>query len=230
MDVEQKELTFFGKIAAGVTHEMRNVLAIINESNGLMSDLLEMAKDSSFPYRDKFLRSISKIEAQVRRGVAISGNFNHFAHSMDNPIANVDLNEIVEQTVALARRFAGLKNIELQASPSSDPVFLITSPFRLQMALTKAVEAGIAYLPEGGVIELQVDGARDCPCVYVNFDTPGGCTAEFREAISTFRTWQDLLELSVQLDTAVEWRSEADGIRLALPKSLQGRAAPVSPN
>jgi signal transduction histidine kinase len=228
MDVEQKELAFFGKIAAGMTHEMRNVLAIINESNGLMSDLLAMAKDSSFPYRDKFLRSISKIEAQVKRGVVISGNFNRFAHSMDNPIANIDLNELVEQTVALAQRFARLKNIELQACLSSEPVFLVTFPFRLQMALTKAVEAGIACLPEGGVIELQVDAGRDCPFVYVNFNTPGANSAEFREAISTFLTWQDFLELSVQLDASVEWRKEADGICITLPKALHSKA-PIGP-
>jgi signal transduction histidine kinase len=221
--VEQKELAFFGKIAAGVTHEIRNVLAIINESNGLMSDLLTMAKDSSFPYRDKFLRSISKIDAQVRRGVEITGNFNRFAHSMDNPTANIDLNEIVEQTVALAQRFARLKNIELQASVSVEPVFLITFPFRLQMALTKAIEAGIAFLPAGAVIVLRVDGDRGFPCVYVSFNIPGGWTAEFIEAISAISTWREFLELSVQLDAAIEWRNEAEGFFIALPKSLQGR-------
>jgi signal transduction histidine kinase len=221
--VEQKELAFFGKIAAGVTHEIRNVLAIINESNGLMGDLLAMAKDGPLPNRDKFLRSISKIEAQVRRGVEITGKFNRFAHSVDNPVASVDLNEIVEQTVALAQRFAALKNIELRASFSSEPALLVTFPFRLQMALTRAIEAGIAYMSEGGVIALGVGSAKVPPIVTISFDVAGANNCEFKEAIMAFQIWQDLLELTEQLDAELDWCDESEGFSISLPKSLNGK-------
>lgn len=218
--MEQKELAFFGRIAAGVTHEIRNVLAIINESNGLMSDLLAMAKDSPFPHRDRFLRSISKIEAQIRRGVEITGNFNRFAHSVDNPTVNINLNEVVEQTIALARRFAGLKKIELQASLYAEPVFLVTFPFRLQMALTKGIDSGLAYLPEGGVIALQVYGARECPCVGISLNVPGGRNAEFRKAITALSIWQDFLESAAQLGAVIDWPDAVDEFCIVLPKSL----------
>ena len=89
-----------------------------------------------------------------------------------------------------------MSNIELQASVCEAPVFLITFPFRLQMALTKAIEAGIAYLPDGGLIEFQVDGARECPCVAISFKVPGGWTAEFREAIAVLGVWQDFSRIS----------------------------------
>jgi signal transduction histidine kinase len=222
--VEQKELAFFGKIAAGVTHEIRNVLAIINESNGLMSDLLTMAKDSPFPNKDRFLRSILKIEAQVRRGVEITGKFNRFAHSVDNPIAKVDLNEIVEQSVALARRFAGLKNIELRASISGRPVLLVTSPFLLQMVLTGVVEAGITYLPAGGAIAFEIDSDRERPTVIVNFDIPGGPDLEMRGAVKTLGIWQDVVELAAQLGATIAWSEESGGIGLSLPTELQETA------
>ena len=39
IEVKADELAFFGKIAAGVTHELKNVLAVIKESNGLMARL-----------------------------------------------------------------------------------------------------------------------------------------------------------------------------------------------
>ena len=221
--MEEKELAFFGKIAAGVTHEIRNVLAIINESNGLMGDLLAMSKDSPFPNKDRFLRSISKIEAQVQRGVVISSQFNRFAHSVDNPCANIDLNEIVEQTVSLAQRFARLSNIELQVSVCKDPVSLITFPFRLQMALTKAIEAGIAYLPAGGVIHLQIDGARECPCVCMSFKAPDGGTGGFREAITALDVWREFFESTAQLDAVIEWHDGVMGFSISLPKSLHGK-------
>ena len=115
--MKSDELAFFGKIAAGVTHELKNVLAIINESNGLMDDLFEMLGDVPFPHREKFQRSVKKIEEQVRRGVEITSGFNRFAHSIDYPGADVDLNSIVTQTVSLARRFAALQNVELKRNP-----------------------------------------------------------------------------------------------------------------
>ena len=37
-DNENGEIVFFGKITAGITHEMKNVLAIIKESSGLVED------------------------------------------------------------------------------------------------------------------------------------------------------------------------------------------------
>ncbi len=44
------ETAFMGKITAAITHEMKNVLAIIKESAGLMEDLLSVAKDDSFQH------------------------------------------------------------------------------------------------------------------------------------------------------------------------------------
>lgn len=108
--MKAKELAFFGKIAASVTHELRNVLAVINESNGLMADYLAMMREAPFPHREKFQRSVQKIEEQVRRGVEITSRFNRFAHSMDHAYADIDLNAIATQTVSLAQRLAALRN------------------------------------------------------------------------------------------------------------------------
>ncbi len=218
--MEQKGLAFFGKIAAGVTHELRNVLAVINESSGLMSDLLAMAKDIPFPNRDRFLRSLSRIEAQVLRGVEITGEFNRFAHSVDNPVASIDLNEIVQRTVALAKRFAALKNIELQALSSGGPVVVLVSPFLLQMVLTCIVEAAIQHLPGGGAIVLGVDSARGRPAVNIDCGISGSGVCEFREAVAALDTWRDVIELGTQMDAVVEWDNEA-GLSLSLPESVK---------
>jgi len=88
---ETKEAAFMGRITAGVTHEMKNVLAIIKESAGLMEDLLALSKDASFPHREKFSSVLSKIRNQVARGVDISTRLNAFAHSPDRRPADVDL-------------------------------------------------------------------------------------------------------------------------------------------
>ena len=43
---EEAGLRFFGMMTASVSHEIKNVLAIINENAGLMSDLTQMMMKS----------------------------------------------------------------------------------------------------------------------------------------------------------------------------------------
>jgi hypothetical protein len=44
---ENRKAAFMGRITAGVTHEMKNVLAIIKESAGLMEDFLKISQDAA---------------------------------------------------------------------------------------------------------------------------------------------------------------------------------------
>lgn len=207
--MEGEELAFFGKVAAGVTHELKNVLAIINEANGLMADLMGMAKDVPLPFRDRFVRSIGKIEDQVRRGVEITGKFNRFSHSMDNPVADVELNEITLQTVALAERFARLKYIRLEWDPSGQAVVLgKTNAFRLQMALTRGIEALMAAMPSPGAIRLAVrnDTTRPGMDISCKPDTPGEVIS--RETMFAAPEWQTFESSVALIGAEVLWRDD----------------------
>lgn len=213
--MESRELAFFGKIAAGVTHELRNVLAIINESNGLMGDLIAMSKTMTFPHQDRFLRSITKIEQQVRRGVEITGKFNRFSHSMDHPVVSVDLNEIVELTVALAQRFARLKNVELIHEACSKPVLILTNPFRLQMVLTKAVDCCIATMEGTGIVVLQVQEDAARPSLDIRCETALRSTVALKDALRGFPAWQEFEELASALGAVIEWtEATSEGLRI----------------
>jgi hypothetical protein len=202
--LKANELAFFGKIAAGVTHELKNVLAIINESNGLMADILGMQKDAPSAYREKFDRSIKKIEQQVRRGTEITSRFNRFAHSMDYPLADADLNTIATQTVALAQRFAALQNVELKGVVCNCPMMLFTNAFRVQMALTRAIEAFIRCMSGSGSILMTV---REGPgSAGLDFYFEGeSCGKVNSGALEQFTEWQDFEELASILDIHYQW-------------------------
>ena len=129
-----------GRITAGMTHEIRNVYAIIRESSGLMEDILSMTPEGSFKHREKFLHVISTIQEQVNRGVELATQLNRFAHSMDETLADVDLDEQVTHTVLLMQRFARLKQVGLKIQPSEIKVVCRTDPFRLQMVLAACID------------------------------------------------------------------------------------------
>jgi len=167
-----KELAFFGRITAGFTHEMKNILAIIKESSGLMEDLLSLTKDAPFAHWDRFSRRVVVIQQQVQRGVELAARLNRFAHSADERIALIDLNDLAAQMAKLSERFAHLRDIGLRASPADSSVTLTTSPVQLQMAVFTLMESCWNHLPAGCEIELKVEQREQNPCMIIR------CTGE----------------------------------------------------
>src|SRR6056300_574517 len=152
--LKRKELAFFGKITAGITHEIKNVLAIIQESSGLMEDILDITENGTFPHKNKFIKSLNRIHGQIQRGIDISSRLNRFAHSPDHSPASLDLNEITEQMILLASRFTRLKNVVLESSPSDPPLIIKSDPVSLEVALFESIEILLSVIGSGGRITL----------------------------------------------------------------------------
>jgi C4-dicarboxylate-specific signal transduction histidine kinase len=153
--MREQETAFIGKITAGVTHEFMNVLATIRENSGLMEDLLALCRETSFPHREKFAKTLITIQKQVNRGMEISARLNNFAHSMDEPKARVELHELLDQLTFLVQRFARLKQVQLTVNPVEPPLAICIDLFRLQLILVACVEYCLDHTASGGVITLQ---------------------------------------------------------------------------
>jgi len=139
-------LAFFGGIVAGQSHEITNVLNIINELAGLERDLLEGAAAGRPVDIEKLLEITDKIEAQVRRGVIIVSHVSRFAHSTDLPVAVFDLGEVLEEVLFLAERIARLGRAELSSELPAKPISMEGSPFRVQQVVFTCIDIVLAAL------------------------------------------------------------------------------------
>jgi nitrogen fixation/metabolism regulation signal transduction histidine kinase len=152
----EKNLAFFGVIAAGVSHEMRNVLSIVGEYAGLLDDLLAAAERGKPVDPEKLKRLSTKITRQVKKGTEAMERFSYFAHAADQQTASVDLNAVARNVVGLAERKARLVGCTLQSSLPDEPMETVTDPFSLQ----HAVFAGIRWMLEsparGQIVTIQV--------------------------------------------------------------------------
>jgi len=153
--MSNKEIEFIGKITAGVTHEINNVLASIKEISGLLEDLISMSSNESFPYKEKFMNAIPKIQEQVKRGVNLTTQLNKFSHLTDKPKADIELNEFLTHLVFLTERFARIKNIELLLIPSDERIQISTLPISLQMVVYNCVASLLYGSSAGGKIIIQ---------------------------------------------------------------------------
>ncbi len=162
-------LQFFGKVSASISHELKNVLAIINENAGLLEDLSFAARRGSAIDPDRLERTVHNFSKQIRRADEILRNMNRFAHSVDQFEAQVDLGELAGLVAQLAGRKAAMAKILIETTSPDAPVVLATNPFLLENLLWLCLEFAIAnsasgtkvhLTPEktGGAAVLHIDG------------------------------------------------------------------------
>jgi len=217
---ENTEIIFFGRITAGITHEMKNVLAIIKESSGLMEDLMLLDRDSAFPHSDRMMRALATIKEQVQRGVDLTVHLNRFAHEPDVDIQSVDLADQVQRLIALSQRFARLRNVILKIDPPNLSIQIKTRSVHLQMLLFAGIECCLHILEKGGQVCLRPllqDGKTRIQILCQGDDLTD---AAFTESLGRCEKWPLLRELATILGGTVEPYEPARGISIELPKAI----------
>ena len=212
--IEFRETAFMGRITAGVTHEMKNVLAIIKESAGLMEDLLSLSQNESFKYQEKFSRVLSKIGDQVSRGVELSTALNRFAHSPGLTSAEVDLDEVIEDVVFLSQRFAHVKGITLKVVPQGRSLRLVTDPLRLQMVVFGCVDLIMDLMGSGTDLYIRPAGNAILG-VSIEFYSDGVRTENYPSP-SSAPQWPALFRAAHDLTATIELCEPPSWFRLVI--------------
>jgi len=133
MDINgENALKFFGKMTASISHELKNVLAIINENAGLLEDLCAMAEKGRPVDPVRIKTAAGKVIRQVQRGDGIIRRLNSFAHSADESVCDIDLFEAIRLVSALSGRLAMMREITVELNEDAAPVVINTNPFLLE--------------------------------------------------------------------------------------------------
>jgi C4-dicarboxylate-specific signal transduction histidine kinase len=152
--VAETGLQFFGKMTASISHEIKNVLAIINENAGLLEDLALMANRGAAIETQRLENMSRVVKKQVDRADAIMKNMNRLAHSIDESIKTIDLNDLLELLVALSGRFASTRGVAVQPKLNEGPLRLKTSPFFLMNLLWLCLDFAMDAAGEDKMVEL----------------------------------------------------------------------------
>jgi len=145
---------FIGKINASMSHEIKNVLAIINENAGLLEDFTLMA-DKGMPIDPERLKSMAgKIQQQIKRADKIVKNMNVFAHSTDETLKHIKLGEILDFVAALSARLISNLGIVLEIVPNAEPVVIQTNPFFLKNLIWLCIDFAMNRTGENKTIAI----------------------------------------------------------------------------
>ena len=154
-------LQFFGQISASISHEIKNVLAIINENAGLLEDFTLMA-DRGIPIDPARLKAMAEaVKKQIGRADGIIKNMNRFAHSIDQAITTVDLAQTIELVITLTARLAAMRGVEVALQLPEYPVKLQTAPFFLMNLLWLCLDFSMSASGDDKQVELVVEAAEN---------------------------------------------------------------------
>jgi C4-dicarboxylate-specific signal transduction histidine kinase len=217
---EDRGAAFVAEVAAGTTHEIRNILAIVKESAGLIEDLIYAFNKRGSLDQEKLTRSLGRIDAQIARGTEILSNLNRFAHSLDDAQDEIDVTREIQQVASLCQFRARRKRHLLQVQPGDHDLKVVVDPFRFQMSLFAAVGCCLEQLPEGSTVSIGTDRKSDRPTV--EFTGQGGDEAMLPTPTEAMG-WSRLVELAAGLGASVEVAESAYGFRISLPAADASR-------
>ncbi len=174
---DNEDLLFCGRINASAAHELKNVLAVINEQVGLLADLACLAGRGHPLDPERLAATAARLQGQVRRGDAIIGNLGRFAHLADVPGREVSLAEAAALAVALWERQAAMRRVPVEFVPGDD-ARVATDPFTLCRLLTACLDRATAAPAGGAPVRVAVECGPQGPALVVTGLAPGAEAGE----------------------------------------------------
>lgn len=131
-------LAFFGRVNASISHELKNVMAIISETAGLLDDLSDMESTGSHLPPDMLKSCTASIMEEIQRGFAVIRQMNRFAHSVDTPAESVNLMDVLNLVIGLCGYLSFSGKTYLRPCDGVTPV-AFTCPFLLQAVVYQSL-------------------------------------------------------------------------------------------
>ncbi|MCG6948022.1 MAG: hypothetical protein LJE93_03785 [Acidobacteria bacterium] len=158
--IAREEIRFFGDVSAGISHEINNRLAVINEKAGLLQDLAAMLAHGKDVDPVRFEEQSKKIVEQVTLAREVVRGLNRFAHSADEELAEVEVTELLGLVAALYARKAKTAEAELLVSDAGEPVTVRTNPFMLESLIGRGFEFALARVGGARTVYAAVENAN----------------------------------------------------------------------
>jgi hypothetical protein len=220
--IHKQGLRFFGAVNASISHELKNIFAIISETAGFLNDLTQLSKQGK-PFDLSLLENCSNsIAEEIERGFDTIRQMNQFAHSVDHPVDGIQVSDAVVLAVKLTGflSFARKTRLDdsLKAPSKSKDGSVITSPFLFQTLIYRTLSALYRALDTSAELTLSLrDSDPSSVTLFFSHDRPADLTG-FPDA-RTAEVAEVLQAVFTKTDTGVE---------LTLPKEntgLKGLAA-----
>lgn len=187
--VETGKLASIGELAAGIAHEINNPVAIMVEEAGWIGDLLEEEEFKESPNLEEFKRALSQIRTQGKRCKDITYKLLSFARKTDPREQDVQLNDLLEDLVALSAQRAKYANITIKTDFQETLPTVMVSQSEMQQVFLNLINNSIDAMEKRGgeiVVRTRLEGHQIV--VEVTDNGPGIARANLGRIFDPFFT------------------------------------------
>jgi two-component system NtrC family sensor kinase len=171
--VQADKLAALGKMAAGIAHEINNPLAVISEKTGWMEDLLEEEEFRGSPNYQEYKTSLGKIMLHVERARKIIHQMLNYARKMEPHLEDVNVNDVVGQTVSFLENMARLNNIRIETDLKPGLPMIAGDQAKLQQVFLNLINNAMEAIGKDGHVQVRTGSSDEHITVDIRDDGPG---------------------------------------------------------
>ncbi len=167
--IQSRRLATIGRLGAGISHEVKNLLGIISVSTHYLRDKLDKGKP-------KAMKHLESIEREVRRSNEIMVGLVNLSRQPALAPRPTQVNEVVEEIVSLSEHQMSLQNIKTIRNYADNLPEIMVNPDEVKQVFINMIFNVQEAMPEGGELRIvtglnEKDGQR-----YVQIEfTDTGC-------------------------------------------------------
>jgi signal transduction histidine kinase len=206
-----QDLMFFGKVNASISHELKNILAIISETAGLMSDLMELAAQGKKVEPNTLLTCSRDIMEEIQRGFLTIKRMNTFSHSVDEVVREINIYDMLDMVIDIVGYLSYTGKVQVNKQPSEEGV-IRTCPFRLQHVVYGVLTAVFQKIGAEGAITIAVVPEDDHHI--------GICFLDIRPEIGEMPQLGLMHDIAGSIGAVVRMDSDGQNMSLVVPRHI----------
>ncbi len=212
--VLESGLEVFGRLSASFTHDLKNILAIINENAGLLEDLCFMLEKEGFPNLEKFRKTVGKVQVQIKRADLLIKTMNTFSHGNDDELATVSLEDHVRVLLLLTKRLQDRSGVTVEVESTEEPLELVTKPFFLHCLIWLWLESIMSSCSEENRVRISLNKDKNRIAILLT----GMNSQKFSDEMRHLQNDADALKNLVQAEYA--WCPDRGEFHVFLPGKM----------
>lgn len=149
------QLHFAGAVLGVYVHEANNRLATLQETIGLLGDLVRAAGAGRTEIAKESLRIAASLEKQVTLFAALNRHLDGFAGRLQSPEGGVELPGALEELLSLTARLARQKQVRIEKDFARAVPPLRVEPVTFLLLVHHLIARGCDLLPPQGTLRLR---------------------------------------------------------------------------
>lgn len=179
--IKQERLAAIGQMASVVGHELRNPLAVINNSIYVIKNRLESLNTPQAPADPKIVKHVNIVEGELQVANQIITEILTFARTREIQPRDMELHEFLEE---IAGRLSLPENVQFVKKYAGRPIPIKIDPDEIRQVLRNLIGNAIDAMPNGGTLTLETKVNGNFAMIFIG-DTGMGIPPETLAKIFT---------------------------------------------